>query len=360
MAKNSLKIDLPIKLQGVHGSPYTRKALAALRYRRLPYRFIIGQPGTPAGAGNPDAAALPVPKVVLLPTFYFTDESGTEQAVTDTTPILRRLEAVSSERRIIPPDPVVALVNYILEDYCDEWLTRCMFHFRWAHEADIDKSGSVLPFLSHVTLPSQQAATLKAIFSERQTGRLHVVGSNETTKPVIEDSFVRFLEIMDAHLQRHNFLLGNRPGSADFAAFGQLTCLTHFDPTPMRITLERSPRTYAWVERAEDLCGYEVDDADWLDRDSIDEVLGPLLREVARTHMPQMLANAKALANGDREVSTAIDGHAWVQPPFSYQAKCLRWTREEMNALAPADRQAARTILEACGLLPLIDEPLAS
>ena len=65
-------IELPIKLQGMHGSPYTRKMLALLRYRRLPYRFIVNFPQNPNLPGNgPERASLPIPKVPLLPTFYF-------------------------------------------------------------------------------------------------------------------------------------------------------------------------------------------------------------------------------------------------------------------------------------------------
>lgn len=351
-------IPLPILLQGIHGSPYTRKALGALRYRRLPYRFMIGQPAAGTDDSSPLVATLPVPKPVLLPTFYFPNDAGELEAVTDTTPILRRLETVSDERSVIPSDPVVAFLNYLLEDYADEWLTRCMFHFRWAFEADIDKAGAVLPFLSQPALPPEQAAGLKKAFSERQIQRLYVVGSNETTRSVIEESYSRFLQIMDAHLQQHSYLMGRRPGSADFAAFGQLTCLTHFDPTPMEITTRESPRVYAWTERLEDLCGIEVSEGDWMSRDDAAQALRPFLEEIARTHMPQLLANAKALAAGEKQFETTIDGKPWTQPSFPYQGKCLRWTREEFAALSEADQADARSILEAAGLLPLLDETI--
>ncbi len=349
-------IPLPIRLQGVHGSPYTRKMLAVLRYKRLPYRFIIGMPNMPAMPGSgADRGQLPVPKVPLLPTFYLPDAQGKLQAVTDSTPLIRRIEAAFPERSVIPADPVMAFLNYVIEDYADEWLTRCMFHYRWSYEADIGKAGTVLPLLQRVDLPDPVLAGFSKQFTERQIGRLHVVGSDATTAPVIEDSYVRFLDCMEAMLRTGQFVLGNRPSSADFGLMGQLTCLTHFDPTPMRICEARAPRTYAWVERAEDLCGYEITAADWCSPEDIADALLAFLREVARTHLPQMLANARAVAAGEKEFETEIDGKPWRQPSFPYQAKCLRWTREEFAQLSETDRGTARNILRQCGLLPLVE-----
>ena len=350
------ELTVPVTLQGVHGSPYTRKSLAALRYRRLPYRFIIGQPGIPIPAGYPDWQSLPVPKVGLLPTFYGADAGGGLKAITDSTPILAQLESLSDERSLYPTDPVIRFINYVLEDYADEWLTRCMFHYRWMYAADIDKAGAILPLLRDTGIPQAQHEKLKQFVSTRQIERLYVVGSNEVTTPVIEDSYHRFLTLMDAHLQEYPFLMGSRPGSSDFGVFGQLTCLTHFDPTPTKIVLEESPRTYAWVERLEDLSGFEVDESGWFTRDSIPDSILALLGEVARVHLPQMLANARAIAAGTKQFETEIDGKVWQQPSFPYQAKCLRWTREEFGALSDVDRESVTRLLSNVGLMPLIDE----
>jgi glutathione S-transferase len=350
------ELTVPVTLQGVHGSLFTRKSLAALRYRRLPYRFIIGQPGIPIPAGYPDWQSLPVPKVGLLPTFYGADAGGELKAMTDSTPILAQLESLSDERSLYPTEPVIRFINYVLEDYADEWLTRCMFHYRWMYAADIDKAGAILPLLRDTGIPQAQHEKLKQFVSTRQIERLYVVGSNEVTTPVIEDSYHRFLTLMDAHLQEYPFLMGSRPGSSDFGVFGQLTCLTHFDPTPTKIVLEESPRTYAWVERLEDLSGFEVDESGWFTRDSIPDSILALLGEVARVHLPQMLANARAIAAGEKQFETEIDGKVWQQPSFPYQAKCLRWTREEFGALSDVDRESVTRLLSNVGLMPLIDE----
>tara|TARA_B110000211_G_scaffold134351_1_gene153977 strand:- start:3609 stop:4517 length:909 start_codon:yes stop_codon:yes gene_type:complete len=299
---------------------------------------------------------LPLPKVGLLPTFYGADAGGELKAMTDSTPILAQLESLSDERSLYPTEPVIRFINYVLEDYADEWLTRCMFHYRWMYAADIDKAGAILPLLRDTGIPQAQHEKLKQFVSTRQIERLYVVGSNEVTTSAIEDSYHRFLTLMDAHLQEYPFLMGSRPGSSDFGVFGQLTCLTHFDPTPTKIVLEESPRTYAWVERLEDLSGFEVDESGWFTRDSIPDSILALLGEVARVHLPQMLANARAIAAGEKQFETEIDGKVWQQPSFPYQAKCLRWTREEFGALSDVDRESVTRLLSNVGLMPLIDE----
>jgi glutathione S-transferase len=351
------KPELPIRLQGIHGSPYTRKMLAVLRFRRLQYRFIINWPQNPDAPGNgEERAGLPKPKVPLLPTVYLPDETGELQAVTDTTPIIRRLEDSFDERSVIPNNPVFGFLNYLLEDYADEWLTRAMFHYRWHHEADIDKAGRILPLYVRVDLPPDMLETMTSQISKRQIDRLHVVGSSDLTAPLIEASYLRFLQLMEAHLECSQFLFGNRPASADFAMMGQLSCLTHFDPTPMRLCEQYAPRVYAWVERLEDLCGYEVTEQDWWSLSGpLPGSLTGLLREVARTHMPQLLANARAVVSGEKSFATEIDGRLWRQPTFPYQLKCLRWTRDEFAALSAGDQSSARAILKETGLLPLID-----
>ena len=184
--------DNLLPIRGVPGSPYTRKMLAVLRYRRIPYRFL-----------QSDSDDLPRPKVSLVPVLYFEDEQGALQAEVDSTPIIRRLESEYPGRSVIPADPVVAFLNYLLEDYGDEWLTKAMFHYRWYYDDDIEMAGSILPHYADVTRPDEQMLAMKKIFSERQIGRLYVVGSNDTTASVIEDSYRRCLELQARILARH-------------------------------------------------------------------------------------------------------------------------------------------------------------
>lgn len=345
-----MTIELPVPLKGSPASPYTRKMLAVLRYRRIPYRFLVGTNG-PMGD-------LPQPKVDLLPTFYLPDADGRIEAVVDSTPIIRRLEQAVAGRSVVPTDAVTAFIDAVLEDYADEWLTKAMFHYRWHYAADIDKAGEILPRWRDIVAPDDTLAQLKAQFSARQIGRLGVVGSNPGTAAVIEASYLHLLDVLATHFTRHPFLMGRRPGASDFGFYGQLTQLTHFDPTPSALTLAHAPRVTAWVDLVEDLSGQEPSDSDWLERDALAATLGPLLGEVGRTYVPVMIANARALKAGAEVVRTEVGGRPWEQQPFPYQGKCLQWLRAGFAALHTADRAVVDALLEGAGCGALLHAPV--
>ena len=71
--------------------------------------------------------------------------------------------------------------------------------------------------------------------------------------------------------------------------------------------------------------------------------------------MPFLLANAAAIGRGAARVECLIDGRPWVQTPFPYQAKCLRWLREAHAALAPRRAHAVDAVLAGTGCEALFD-----
>jgi glutathione S-transferase len=332
----------PIALMGAPGSPYTRKMLAALRYRRIAYRLLL-----PA---SPVLRDLPQPKgPPLLPTFYLPNAAGEIEAVTDSTPLIRRLEREHPGRSLIPTDPALAFIDELIEDYADEWLTKAMFHYRWSYAADIAKAAAMLPAWRGFSIPDAELKARGDAVSERQIGRLRYVGSNPTTGPVIEAGYRRFLEAFEAHLRLHPYLLGDRPGACDFAVFGQLTQLAEFDPTPMALTLQIAPRVTAWVGMMEDTSGLEPSAADWISPQAPPPTLLAILKEIGRVYPPLMLANAQAVMAGDTQFETLVDGQAWTQQAFPYQAKCLRWLRDSRDGLSPAARAQVDAVLGGTG-----------
>ena len=332
----------PLRLLGVPGSPYSRKLRAVLRFRRIPHLWIL--------RGSKDEGRVPELPVRLMPVLVFPGPEGRyDEAAVDSTPLIRRLEREHTGRSVIPPDPVLAFLDALLEDYADEWLTKCMFHYRWAFGADVEFAARVLPLTGAIDKSEAEIAARSKLVSERQVGRLAVVGSNPTTAPVIEASYRRLLHGLDARLTESTFVFGQRPAASDFGLFGQLTQLVQFDPTPLAIARTETPRIVAWLEHVEDLSGLGAGEGDWTARSPFPETLRALFCEVGRVYAPALLANARALAAGAARVECEIDGKPWVQQPFPYQGKCLGALRAERAQLAAEPRSAVDALLAGTG-----------
>ncbi|NNE57840.1 MAG: glutathione S-transferase [Hellea sp.] len=337
----------PIDLMGAPGSPYTRKMLALMRYRHIPYSVHWTSGSVPDG--------FPKPKVALLPTYFLTGRDGELEAVTDSTPLIRRFEKEYEGRSAIPSNPVLAFLNDLIEDYGDEWLTKAMFHFRWAFEADYKNAGPLLIYWGSSVIDDATAQGMSDYFTKRQIDRLYVVGSNDITAPIIEAAYGRFVEILDRLLAQKGYVLGGRPSSADFAILGQMTQLAIVEPTSAKITRDISARVRAWVDRMDDLSGLSPTVEDWTDAANIKDALGPLLTEIGRTYTPVMLANAKAVMDGDKTFETTVDGAKWTQPTFKYQAKTLGWIRDAYFNLKPKDQKQVDEILKGSGCEALLE-----
>jgi glutathione S-transferase len=336
--------DELIRLVGGTGSPYTQKMVALLRYRRLPYSVTWGIP-----ADVCDSMGVEKPRPIFEPTFLF-EEHGETRATCDSTPIIRRLEDTYADRSVLPTDPALAFIDYLIEDFADEWCTKYMFHYRWHSQLDADNAGTLLPLSMDVSMPADAHKEFKRYVEDRQVNRLYVVGSNDTTAAVIDASYRRFLTAMENHLANQRYMLGNRPAAGDFGLYGQLSQLVGFDPTPRAIAHEISPRTVAWVDLMRDQSGLEPSEQDWVALADQPDSLRGLLNEIGRMYAPTQLANARAVQAGEKTWEAEIDVTSWTQQAFPYQAKCLRWTNERYQALSEPDRESVDSILEGTGV----------
>jgi glutathione S-transferase len=336
--------DKTLTLIGAVPSPYTRKMVALLRYRHLKFRIIWDDPVVVL-----KRMKIALPKVALLPTCLMADEAGEMRAVCDSTPIIRRLDTQFTDRRVIPADPALAFIDYLLEDFADEWCTKYMFHYRWASAEDADNAGTLLPLFQKIDMSAEMFKQFKPFVTERQVSRLHVVGSSKVTAPLIDASYRRFLSAMESHLEQQPFMLGHRPGACDFALYGQLTQLVGFDPTSRAIAHDIAPRVVAWTGLMEDQCGLDPTADAWNTLEQAPQSLTALLNEVGRVYAPALLANATALAKGDKTWQAAIDGGMWSQQTFAYQGKCLKWINSEYQLLSAGDKARVDVLLAGTG-----------
>lgn len=331
-----------LQIFGATPSPYTQKMLSFLRYKRIPFDVHWGNVKQ-----RLEALDIELPKPILLPVVLLEDAQNMPVATTDSTPIIRRLEQEFSDRGAIPDNPALAFINYLLEDFADEWLTKYMFHYRWHFKEDADKAGTILPLVEfEKPLPDKEHKQIKQYITQRQTERLWVVGSSNKTAELIDQSFKRFISMLNKHLIESPFLLGDRPSSADFAFYGQLSQLVKFDPTPRKICHDLAPRVVAWVEVIDDLSGLNLDSKRWTSLEDSPETLNNIFDEFGLMYAPVLLENAKAVNEQKTDWKTTVNGAEWKQRTFNYQAKCLNWIREEYAMLAEQEKDSVKTFLD--------------
>lgn len=332
----------PLVLAGQYGSPYTLKMRAVLRYRHIPFRWVLR---------DSKWDDIPTPPVPLIPVIVYPNEDGSHgEATVDSSPQIMRLEGEFADRSTVPTDPALAFIDGLIEDFGDEWVTKAMYHYRWAYADDIDKAGKLLPISRNLQMGSDQAQESYDYITNRQITRRELVGSTELNQPIIEGSYERLLDIMQEQFATHDFMLGDRPGRGDFGLYGQFTQLVKWDPTSMAVAAKRAIKTINWTDRMDDLSWLPVDgDNGWVSVEDLPTATRKLLTEIGATYAPFMVANAQALMSGADETVCEINGQTYRQGPFAYQGKCLKWLRDDYAALSDTDRSRVDAALEGTG-----------
>jgi alpha-beta hydrolase superfamily lysophospholipase len=294
------------------------------------------------------------PGPVFAPKLIFPDDT----VANDSTFLIKDLEQRYAGRSVFPQNQALAFLVSLFEDYCDEWVTKAMFHYRWTY--DIDDAGFGLGTSAGYSAGFTKVQEWGKSFGKRQVTRLGIVGSNPITAPVIEQAFERLCSLLGEHFEAgFDFLFGTRPSAADFALYGQLHPMCSLDPETSRRVLAASRTTWFWYQSMKDLSGHSIDDESegWFDPAALPPTLLRLLHETGRLYAPFMLANARAVAAGEKQLDCMIDGGRvhWVQPSFKYQAKCLGWLRKDYGELGGEEKELVDSVLHDCGSAAMFD-----
>jgi glutathione S-transferase len=325
-----------LRLHGALGSPYSMKMRALMRYRRIPHAWVQDNAAR--------MALVPKVKAPVIPLIEFAD--GTVE--NDSTHLTRLLEARFSGRSVIPDDPSIAFLAFLIEDFADEWLTKAMFGYRWLAEVDQRQMSRWLMFDALPGTGDAAQVAMAQAFRDRQVGRMGLVGCTEANFPLIAASARAVLDALEAHVSDGMFLFGTRPSEAEFSLFGQLSQLG-VDPTPEALLRRDTPLAYRWLAHIDDLSGV---DGEW---GGVRPVVQPILKVIGEVYLPFLIANAAAVEAGAPEVRLEAMGMTLVQPPFRYQAKCLATVRAAFAALTPDCAADILPLLSATDCLPYLE-----
>jgi glutathione S-transferase len=327
-------MSTPHRLYGADLSPYSVKVRSYLRYKDVPHEWIgRGAQGT--------AEYQKLAKIPIIPLLVTPEGEGLQ----DSTPIMEWIDARFPEPSTHPADPAAAFVSRLLEEFADEWANKWMFHLRWARDEDQKSAAGRIAAVMAAASDEDARLAIRAQVIERMLGRLHFVGSNEETAPLIESSFREAVDLLEVHLQARPYLFGARPAFADFGLWGQLYC-AWTDPTAGAWIASAGPNVVDWIHRML-WPGAEGEFEPW---EQVEPTLAPLLeRSVGALFCPWTLANAAAIEAGRDSFSVELGGQTWTQAPQKYHAKSLATLRERYVEVD--DRSALDPLLERCGCL---------
>jgi glutathione S-transferase len=304
----------PCRLFGSELSPYSVKVRSYLRYKGVPHEWI------PRSAAN-QAEFQKHAKLPLIPLVVTPQGEGLQ----DSTPVIERFEATASGPSIVPDDPALAFLSALVEEYADEWGNKWMFHYRWSYPADCWATAERIARQMVGEQGPLAVAQARGAVAERMTGRLGFVGSNPVTRPLIEASFKRVVQMLDRHLASRPYVLGGRPAMADFGLWGQLYEAAT-DPTPGAHMRASAKHVLAWVERMVS----PRPEGEFESWETLSTGLMPLLsEEVGALFLPWSAANAAAVQNAEKNFEVTLAGAAWSQEPQKYHARSLAEIRRK-------------------------------
>jgi glutathione S-transferase len=302
-------------------SGYSMKVRSALRYKGVPHQWM--------DRFSYEKLFQAHAKVQLIPLVFLPDGSTMQ----DSTPILERLESDHPERSLHPTEPALRFLSEVLEEYGDEWGNKLMFHYRWGYPADQkcrsnSLASGIIAGRSSAFFGKLLGPLMAPLIVKRMVPRMGFAGANDNNKPILIKSFANLVTLLEAHLQSHSYLFGERPALADFGLWGQLH-QAYIDPSCCVILKAKGPAVVAWIERMLD--PKALGDFNTL------ENLAPTLRPIfAQEVGPRFLAwdvsNAKAWEAGEPQTELAMDGQRYYQKTFKYPAQAFSILREKFEA----------------------------
>lgn len=281
-------------------------------------------------------------------------ETDTGELLQDSPRMLERIEDLRPTPAIFPEDPAVRIVAEVIQDFCDDVLVAQALHWRW-------------------NFPEQRPwveSDWEAVFGSLATklaaqmeSALPFVGVTEKTRDAAEKWFHDFLDILQAHFAESRYLLGDVITVADYALFGPM--FAHFarDPVPARLVRDRAPLVMAWLHEV----SAAGPPAPWAGPPEVRATLAPLLAEIGRVFVPQVLAVgafvSEAIASmpaGEEapRVLGLIEQDVFGVPEQRVAGAYPVWrhqrTAARYAALAHGEQAVVEEILGSTGVLPYL------
>ncbi|WP_240554806.1 glutathione S-transferase N-terminal domain-containing protein [Oceanicoccus sagamiensis] len=295
------------KLYGLPSSLYTGKVRSYLRKQGIPF--------IEHGVNHPHYQKTIIPSVgrFIMPVVEAAD--GT--LIQDGADIIDYLE--EHETVPLPAQPESTLlktVSYLFELFGGEGLLRPAMHYRWSFDEQLDFIKD--DFLCALVPPGTDQQTRDGNFdfaSQRMRAASKSFGVTEDSKPLIESSYLEFLQLFAQHLHNYPYLLGGRPTMGDYGLVSALYAHLARDPVPAKLMREKAPAVSRWVERMNAAETIDIEYADYhtdlIAAGQIPDTLKALMIYIAQEYLAELEAHVAFANNWLRnhpELKTGTNG----------------------------------------------------
>ena len=252
-----------------------------------------------------------------------------------------------------PENEADAFLAYLIEDFADEWLLWPFFMHRWRLEADQKHNSQwILYEALQGNVLDDDFAAQSEFWASRQLKGLKLLCGSPDYDALLDDSLQTFLGIMEKAVSSRLFFFGSRPSRAEIAIYGILSQEIQ-DLSASSFMYEKYRFTTRWVSMIDDLSGVE---GEWepLSTDTEKLLASPvaeILELSGKYHLPLLLANETALANGEGVFSFDIDGVKFTRNSHLRHATCLPALRNRYAQLSGESKDALKTVLEKSNCL---------
>lgn len=309
-------------------SPYSYKVMTYMNFKGIPYKRV-----------NANMMDLEWIKKIagqsIVPVLLTPDD----QVMQDSTPILEYFEKQlckdqNPQKSTIPEDNQLAFIMWLIEDFCDEYLTRMQMHTRWGNEQNRQTLSHKIARNILYAMPGMQVKDLAPVLLNRQsTFNSHLGVADDDAKTNMDQQVIDLLAILEQHFTEHQFLLGMRPSIADFALYGPLKIHLYNDPQSNEILETLAPKTCNWLDTITDFgdtrgCAGQTEFGDWINlTQGCPASLTSLLNFIAKTYIPLNRAAAPAAIAREKTFEADIYGVTATFSSHQYRV----WAFEQLQ-----------------------------
>ena len=284
---------------GLTLSYFTRKFTSYCAYKQIPYRLVIESGRNLLSNKNLQQyhyeGGIPV---VVIPK----GPNNKTEPMWDTTAMMLYLERKhrDAERSILPThSKTMQFLNFLIEDYSDEWINICAPGTRWnieenAKHAGLEIAKEIISITGQKTSVTKLASSMGGSFIK---GIVADMGYDKNNGEAwISHVLLPWFQLLHNHFSESKtpFLFGKKPSLADFAIFGGSSAHFVNDPSNRKLCDEHAIELIAHTNRLLEGHHYKMEDpippsfGNWL---SVEETLASptlfaIIKHIGEYYLP--------------------------------------------------------------------------